>query len=151
MNEAIATPFVISRILPPLCISLITSIDISFVVGFWEPGQAEEDWMATYFAFFGLVETSFRGLLRLRVLLQMPPCEAQEALYTSDKGKVFLKPWETLLEGREWSRLQLCVPYNWCDWFQEIKASMPELARLEFVSTSWADHSLAPADLAWSI
>ncbi|CAG8896954.1 unnamed protein product [Penicillium nalgiovense] len=114
------------------------------------PGQAEEDWMATYYAFFGLVEKSFRGVLRLRVLLQMPPCEAQELFYTHEKGKVFLKPWEILLEGREWTRLQLCVPYNWHDWFQEIKGSMPELARLELVSTSWADHSLAPADLAWS-
>ncbi|CAG8024664.1 unnamed protein product [Penicillium nalgiovense] len=150
MNEAMDTPFLISRILAPRCASLMTSIDISFIVGFWGPGQAEEDWMATYYAFFGLVEKSFRGVLRLRVLLQMPPCEAQELFYTHEKGKVFLKPWEILLEGREWTRLQLCVPYNWHDWFQEIKGSMPELARLELVSTSWADHSLAPADLAWS-
>ncbi|KAF4768945.1 hypothetical protein HAV15_008670 [Penicillium sp. str.  len=151
MNKVMDTPFLISRNLGPRCASLITSVDISFVVGFWEPGQAEDDWMATYYAFFGLFEKSFRGVLRLRVLLRMPPCEAQEDLYTPEKGKVFLKPWEGLLEGREWTRLQLCVPYNWHDWFQEIKGSMPELARLELVSTSWADHSLAPVDLAWSI
>lgn len=150
MNEAMDTPFLISRILAPRCGSLMTSMDISFVVGFWDPGQAEEDWMATYYAFFGVVEKSFRGVLRLRALLQMPPCEAQELFYTHEKGKVFLKPWKGLLEGREWTRLQLCVPYNWHDWFQEIKRSMPGLARLELVSTSWADHSLTPADLAWS-
>lgn len=150
MNEAMDTPFLISRILAPRCASLMTSMDISFVVGFWDPGQAEEDWMATYYAFFGLFEKSFRSVLRLRVLLRMPPCEAQELFYTHEKGRVFLKPWKRLLEGREWTRLQLCVPYNWHDWFQEIKGSMPELARLELVSTSWADHSLAPADLAWS-
>ncbi|KAJ5518959.1 hypothetical protein N7453_001381 [Penicillium expansum] len=150
MNDAMDTPFLISRILAPRCTSLMKSMDISFIVGFWEPGQAEEDWMATYYAFFGLFKESFRSVLRLRVLLQMPPCEAQEHLYTHEKGKVFLNPWKTLLEGREWTRLQLCIPFNWHDWFQEIKVSMPELARLELVSTSWADHSLAPSDLAWS-
>ncbi|KAJ5256435.1 hypothetical protein N7505_011586, partial [Penicillium chrysogenum] len=65
MDEAMDTPSLISRILAPRCASLITSMDISFVVGFWGPGQAEEDWMATYYAFFGLVEKSFRGVLRL--------------------------------------------------------------------------------------
>ncbi|OGE49201.1 hypothetical protein PENARI_c023G02801 [Penicillium arizonense] len=151
MDEAIDTPFLISRILAPCCACLMTFMDISFVVGFWGPGQAEEDWMATYYAFFGLFEKSFRSVLRLRVLLRMPPCEAQELFYSDEKGKTFLKPWERLLEGREWTRLQLCVPFNWHDWFQEIKGSMPELARLELVSTSWSDHSGSPADLAWSI
>ncbi|CAI7661847.1 unnamed protein product [Penicillium palitans] len=151
MNKFIDTPFLISRILAPRCASLMTSLDISFVVGFWQPGQAEEDWMATYYAFFGLFKKSFRGMRRLRVLLRMPPCEAQEELWSREKGKVFLEPWKRVLEGREWTRLQLCVPYNWLDWFQEIKGSIPQLARLELVSTIWADHSLAPADLAWSI
>ena len=128
----------------------MTSLDISFVVGFWQPGKAEEDWMAAYYAFFELFEKSFRGMRRLRVLLRMPPCEAQEELWSREKGKVFLEPWKRVLEGREWTRLQLCVPYNWLDWFQEIKGSIPQLARLELVSTIWADHSLAPADLAWS-
>lgn len=144
------TPFLISRIWAPSCASLMTSMDISFVVCFWDVGQAEADWMATYYAFFELFEKSFRGVHRLRVLLKMPPCEAQELFCAHKKGEVFLKPWKRLLEAREWTRLQLCVPYNWHDWFQEIKGSMPELARLELVSTSWADHSLSPVCLAWS-
>jgi hypothetical protein len=39
--------------LAPRCVSLMISMDISFVVGFWDPEQAEEDWTATYYAFFG--------------------------------------------------------------------------------------------------
>lgn len=150
MNEFMDTPFLTSRIWAPRCASLITSLDISFIVGFWELGQAEEDWMATYYAFFELFEKSFRGVHRLRVLLKMPPCEAQELYYLHGKGKALLKPWEGLLELREWARLQLCVPYNWHDWFQETKGSMPKLARLELASTLWADHSLSPVCLAWS-
>lgn len=147
MDKAIDTPFLISRLFAPSCASLITSLDISFIFGVYEPGPEEDDWMSTYAAFFELFERSFHGVHRLRLLLRMPPGEFAEDFIDPERIRAFFKPLGELSKGREWTRLQLCAPHDWHNYFGEIKETMPGQAGWELTYTIWSDPSLRPLTL----
>ncbi|KAF9240754.1 hypothetical protein DTO013E5_9529 [Penicillium roqueforti] len=148
MDNAMDTPFLISRILAPRCASFMTSMEISFAVNICKAGPDEDDWMRTYAAFFGLFEQSFRGVHRLRLQLKMPPSEIGEIFFDDERLRTFLKPFDRLSKGREWTRLQLCVPDYY---FQRIKQIKPGQDRWELTDTMWGDQSLYPVCLAFGL
>lgn len=121
---------------------------ISFAVNICKAGPDEDDWMTTYAAFFGLFEQSFRGVHRLRLQLKMPPSEIGEIFFDDERLRTFLKPFDRLSKGREWTRLQLCVPDYY---FQRIKQIKPGQDRWELTDTMWCDQSLYPVCLAFGL
>ncbi|KAJ6107481.1 hypothetical protein N7523_008804 [Penicillium sp. IBT 18751x] len=139
MNKAMDTPFLMSRLLSPRCTSIIKAMDISFPVDICRPGQYENDWMATYEAFFKLFEQSFQSVHQLRLELRVLSWEVLSGYFDDERLQAFLEPFERLSKGREWIRLQICVPYNWHAQFQNIKEKMPRQAEWELTQTIWAD------------
>lgn len=139
MNKAMDTPFLMSRLLSPRCASLITAMDISLAVDVCRPGQYENDWMATYAAFLDLFEQSFHGVHQLRLELQVLSWEVLYGYFNDERLRTLLEPFERLSKGREWTRLQVCVPYSWHARFQKFKETMPCQAAWELTQTIWAD------------
>lgn len=98
--------------------------------------------MKTYAAFFRLLEQSFHSVHRLRLLLRMPPGVFADDFINPERVRNLFKPWEKLSKGRGWTRLQLCAPYDWYDYFEKIKETMPGQAGWELTETVWSDPSL---------
>lgn len=154
MDKALDTPFLMSRLMSPRCASYITSMDISFPVGVVGPGYNgraysgynENDWKSTYTAFFDLIGETFHGVRRLRLQLRMPPYPWE--LFCGDSEEqwmdVLLGPFDRLSKGREWTQLQLCVPYTWREHFEKFKEPMPCQAKWELTETVWSDPSGQP-------
>ncbi|KAJ5091441.1 hypothetical protein NUU61_006311 [Penicillium alfredii] len=147
MDRALDTPFLISRLMSRHCASNITLMDISFPVdvGIGGRGYNESDWMSTYTAFFKLFGETFHGVRRLRLQLQMPPwevfCEAFNEQRV-DLIRSFLEPFDTLSGGREWTRLLLCVPYDWRERLEKFKESMPCQDKWEITETMWSPRGI---------
>lgn len=138
MDRALDMPFLMSRLMSPRCASYITSMDISFPVGVGGPGYNENDWKSTYTAFFDLFGKTFHGVHRLRLQLQMPPWEAFSEDFKEQWMDILLGPFDRLSKGREWTQLQLYVPYNWHQHFEKFKESMPCQAKWELTETMWS-------------
>jgi hypothetical protein len=51
----------------------------------------------------------------------------------------FLRHLKDFTKDRKWTRLQVCVPYNWHAQFQQFKATMPCQAEWELTETVWTD------------
>lgn len=139
MNKAMDTPFLMSRLLSPRCASLITAMDISFSVDICRPDQYESDWMATYVALFKLFEQNFHGVHQLRLELRVLSWEVLSEFFNDERLRKLLAPLERLSKGRKWTRLQICVPYNWHAQFQQFKVTMPCQAEWELTETVWTD------------
>lgn len=121
------TPFLMSRLLSPRWASLITAMDISLSIDIYGPGygQFENDWMGAYVALFDLFEHSFHRVHQLRLELRLLSWEVLSGYPNDERLRTLLEPFERLSKGREWTRLQVCVPYNWHAQFQKFKETMP--------------------------
>ncbi|KAJ5761776.1 uncharacterized protein N7511_005158 [Penicillium nucicola] len=144
MNDALDTPFTISRKFSSRCVSLLTSIDISIPVGLWNTEMPENDLAGTYCAMFDLFDRTFRGLRSLRLELRMPAYDPFVEDFGEAKMKSILEPMDRLSKTRSWTRLQLCVPALWYIHFKNSKETMGRQAEWELTETDWAMFFFTP-------
>ncbi|KAJ5767740.1 hypothetical protein N7533_000323 [Penicillium manginii] len=113
-REGIDSPFILSRMLSPICMRLIKSLDITIGFHSWlGSSQHAQAWETVYPALFRLLENEFSSVQSLRLTIHFLNWKRAKDAMTEEKLNEIMGPWDRLATGREWKFLQLCVPFDW--------------------------------------
>ncbi|KAJ5193706.1 hypothetical protein N7491_001037 [Penicillium cf. griseofulvum] len=145
LRTGLDTPFIMSRLLSPVCSSLIMSMEISFDCWYKldETPQAMA-WETVYPALFGLFEDCFSKVHKLRLTMHMPAWEKVRGIINDGKIDQIIAPWERLAQSRDWTSLQLCVPL---DWLPCLTDRVEKQTRWELTMIDWYERTPVIEDL----
>ncbi|KAJ5863146.1 hypothetical protein N7455_007214 [Penicillium solitum] len=138
LRNGLDAPYIMPRLLSPICSSLITSMEISFDFWYKLDERQASAWERVYPALFDLFEHCFCNVQKLRLTMHMPAWEKVRGTIYDGKIDEILAPLERLAQSREWTCLKLCVPL---DWIPCLTDRAEKQSRWELAMTDWYERT----------